>query len=183
MRKPRRIKVILLAEDNDGDFLLIKEAFEEAGVVDELRRVEDGEQLMDYLHRRHPYEDPQVSPTPALILLDLNMPRMDGREVIPEIRMDGRIRYLPIVVLSTSNAEEDVLHSYRIGVNSFVRKPDGFEGLVHALRTLARYWLEIVELPSERTESLGRSRELAAVCGAPHRPESGRRRATGRDGP
>ena len=138
---------ILMAEDDAEDRLLAKEGFEESRLANDLRFVEDGEELMDYLCRRGRYSDPASSPRPGLILLDLNMPRKDGREALAEIKAHPQLRSIPIVVLTTSKAEEDVVRSYNLGANSYITKPVTFDGLVQALRTLGAYWFEIVELP------------------------------------
>jgi two-component system response regulator len=147
MTSPAKSVVILLAEDDEEDFLLTKGALEEARVLNDLRRVRDGEELLHYLRREFEYAAPAKSPTPSLILLDLNMPRKDGREALQEIKRDPRLRHIPVVVLTTSKAEEDIVHSYDLGVNSFIKKPVNFERFVEALRVLNRYWFEIVELP------------------------------------
>ena len=146
---PSRTKsiTILLADDDADDRMLTKDALDESRVANELLFVEDGEQLMDYLYRRGPYADPQQSPRPGLILLDLNMPRKDGREALKEIKSDPNFRHIPVVVLTTSKAEEDIYRTYDLGVNSFITKPVTFEGLVSIMRGLGRYWFEIVELP------------------------------------
>ena len=143
---PRSV-VILLAEDDDEDFMLTKGALEEARVLNDLRRVKDGEELLHYLNRQGQYATPAASPIPALILLDLNMPRKDGREALMEIKGSPHLRHLPIVVLTTSKAEEDIIQSYNLGVNSFIKKPVNFERFVEAIKVLNRYWFEIVELP------------------------------------
>lgn len=139
---------ILIAEDDDDDFQLTKEAFEEARLINNLQRVKDGEELMGYLLRTGKYQDEKDSPKPLLILVDLNMPRKDGREAIKEIKANKDLRRIPIVVLTTSKSEEDVITSYNLGVNSFIRKPVNFEKLVEVMRVLKRYWFEIVELPT-----------------------------------
>lgn len=141
--------VILLADDDEEDRMLAADALEESRVVNELRWVKDGDELLDYLHHRGPYLDPTSSPTPGLILLDLNMPRKDGREALREIKADPDLRRIPIVVLTTSKAEEDIYRTYDLGANSFITKPVSFEGLVSVMRDLGRYWIEIVELPPE----------------------------------
>ena len=145
---------ILLADDDADDRMLAKEALDESRVANELRFVEDGEQLIDYLYHRGPFADPQSSPRPGLILLDLNMPRKDGREALKDIKSDPSLRHIPIVVLTTSKAEEDIYRTYDLGVNSFITKPVTFDGLVTVMRTLGRYWFEIVaaELPGEQRE-------------------------------
>jgi CheY-like chemotaxis protein len=141
--------VILMAEDDPDDRMLTKEACEEARLANDLHFVEDGEQLMDYLRRRGQYTALINEPLPGLILLDLNMPKKDGREALKEIKADPDLRRIPIVVLTTSQAEEDVLRTYDLGVNSFIIKPVTFESLVDVVKTLAKYWLGIVELPGD----------------------------------
>lgn len=139
--------VILCAEDDDDDRLLIREAWEEGRLANELRFVNDGEELMEYLQRRGEWTDPAIAPRPGLILLDLNMPRKDGREALEEIRNDPDLRRIPVVVLTTSRAEEDIVRSYDLGVNSFITKPVTFDSMVETLQTVGRYWFEIVETP------------------------------------
>jgi CheY-like chemotaxis protein len=143
---------ILMADDDPDDRLLAAEALRASRVANDLRFVEDGEQLLDYLHRRGRWADPAESPRPGVVLLDLNMPRMDGREALAAIKGDAALRRIPVVVLTTSRAEEDVLRSYDLGANSFITKPVTFAGLVDAMRVLGRYWIEIVELPQEGGE-------------------------------
>jgi CheY-like chemotaxis protein len=138
-----------MAEDDDDDFSLSQAALRESRLANDLRRVKDGEELMDYLHRRKEFANPASSPWPGLLLLDLNMPRKDGRECLREIKESPVLCHLPVVVLTTSEAEEDVLRSYQLGVNSYVRKPVSFQGLVEAAKVLDRYWFEIVELPKD----------------------------------
>ncbi len=138
---------ILMADDDDEDRLLTKDALEEARLVNDLRFVVDGEELMDYLLRRGKFAPPADAPLPGLILLDLNMPRKDGREALAEIKSNSTLRHIPVVVLTTSKAEEDIVRTYDLGVNSFVVKPVTFHGLVDAMRALAKYWFELVELP------------------------------------
>ena len=139
---------ILLADDDEDDRILAEQAFEECRLANELRMVADGEELLDYLHRRGAFAEPTSAPRPGLILLDLNMPRKDGREALREIKADPVLRSIPIVVLTTSKQEEDVLRTYDLGVNSFITKPVTFEGLVDVIKTLGRYWFELVALPS-----------------------------------
>lgn len=138
---------ILIAEDDDDDYFLTGQALKEARIAADLRRVCDGEELLDYLRRRKRFSS-NAAPLPSLILLDLNMPRMDGREALREIKGDPRLRHLPIVVLTTSKAEEDVVRSYELGVNSFITKPLTFQALVEAIKVLGRYWFEVVQLPA-----------------------------------
>jgi len=122
-------------------------ALKQNRLLNHLYRVKDGEELMDFLLHRGAYGDERRSPQPSLILLDLNMPRKDGREALREIKSDPVLRRYPVVVLTTSHAEEDVVRSYDLGVNSFITKPVTFQGLLEAVRVLGRYWFEIVELP------------------------------------
>ncbi len=147
MNNPEPV-VILLAEDDPDDRLLTIRALKRSRLRNEIYTVEDGEELMDYLHRRGPYADPQRSPRPGLILLDLNMPRKDGREALQEIKSDPVLRRIPVVVLTTSNAEADILRSYDLGVNAFITKPVTFEELARVLQVLGDFWFEIVRLPS-----------------------------------
>ena len=139
---------ILYADDDAEDRMLVKDAWDESRVANEMMFVEDGEELMDYLHRRGKYAELAGSPLPGLILLDLNMPRKDGREALKEIKSDPRLRAIPIVILTTSKAEEDIFRAYDLGVNSFIVKPVTFQSLVDLMLALNRYWFEIVELPS-----------------------------------
>jgi CheY-like chemotaxis protein len=138
---------ILLADDDADDRMLAEDALKESRLANDLRFVENGEELMEYLRREGRFADAAESPTPGLILLDLNMPRKDGREALREIKSDPSLRHIPIVVLTTSKAEEDIYRTYDLGVNSFITKPVTFDGLVNVMRTLGTYWFEIVELP------------------------------------
>ena len=139
---------ILICDDDEDDRLLTKEALEQAHISNSLRFVEDGEQLLDYLYQRGAYAgETGAAPRPGLILLDLNMPKLSGREALAIIKGDKTLRDIPIVVLSTSQLDEDISRSYQLGVNSFISKPVTFSGLVDAMHVLGRYWLEIVELP------------------------------------
>lgn len=140
---------ILIADDDPEDRLLAGEALQESRLANDVRFVEDGEELLDYLHRRGKYRDPDDSPRPGLILLDLNMPRKDGREALAEIKADNDLRRIPIVILTTSQAETDIYRSYDLGVNSFIVKPVSFDSLVDVMQVLGRYWFEIVELSSD----------------------------------
>jgi len=142
--------VILVAEDDAEDQMLVKEAMEESRLSNHIHFVSDGEELLAYLRHEGPYADLRKYPHPGLILLDLNMPRKDGREAMKEIKTDPKLRVIPIVVLTTSKAEEDVLRTYDLGVNSFITKPVSFSSLVNVMRTLGKYWFEIVELPIGR---------------------------------
>jgi len=144
VKAQRKPITILMAEDDPDDRMLAKDAFEECRLVNALLFVENGEQLMDFLHRRGAYTD---APRPGLILLDLNMPIMDGREALALIKADPQFSSIPVIALTTSQAEEDVMRSYASGVNSYIVKPVSFTGLVEVMRGLAQYWLEIVEIP------------------------------------
>lgn len=142
---------ILICDDDEDDRLLTRQALEDAHIANDLRFVEDGEELLDYLHQRGRYAGETGSaPRPGLILLDLKMPRMDGREALERIKGDPMLGDIPVVVLTTSRLEADIIESYRLGVNSFISKPVTFSGLVDAMNVLGRYWLEIVELPPAR---------------------------------
>jgi CheY-like chemotaxis protein len=146
--EPRKAVTILMADDDEEDCELTRDALQDARLANEMRFVYDGQELIDYLRREGPYADPSVdAPRPGIILLDLNMPKKDGREALAEIKADESLRRIPIVVLTTSKDEEDVLRTYDLGVNSFITKPVTFAGLVEVMRTWTRYWLEIVELP------------------------------------
>jgi len=147
-RKHRIPITILLCDDDEDDRMLTMQALEEAHVSNVILTVEDGEQLLDYLYQRGPYAGENgTAPRPGLILLDLNMPKMDGREALKVIKADPTLCDIPVVILTTSRADADILRSYELGVNSFISKPVTFSGLVEAMNVLGRYWLEIVELP------------------------------------
>jgi CheY-like chemotaxis protein len=139
---------ILLVDDDEEDLLMTQEALQESRLGNDLRMARDGEELMEYLLRRGRFADPSDSPTPGLILLDLNMPRKDGREALAEIKANADLRNIPVIVLTTSKAEEDIFRTYDLGVSSFITKPVTFAGLVEAMRVLSQYWFEIVELPA-----------------------------------
>lgn len=147
MKPSGKLITILLADDDPDDRQLSREALAECRLANDIHFVEDGEQLLDYLLRRGEYVRLADDPLPGLILLDLNMPRKDGREALKEIKADPRLRRIPIVVLTTSKAEEDILRTYDLGVNSYITKPVTFESLVEIIKVLGRYWFEIVELP------------------------------------
>ncbi len=139
--------VILVADDDSDDRMLLQDAFEESRLSNELRFVEDGEQLIAYLRREGEYVDPVSSPCPGMILLDLNMPKMDGREALKIIKADPSLQRIPVIVFTTSQAEEDIARTYGLGISSFICKPVTFEGLVRVVQVLSAYWIEIVELP------------------------------------
>ena len=142
---------ILVCDDDEDDRLLTKQALEQARISNPVKFVESGEQLLDYLYQRGEFAgETGKAPRPGLILLDLNMPRMDGREALAIIKGDQTLRDIPVVVLTTSRSDQDILRSYQLGVNSYITKPVTFSGLVAAMNVLGRYWLEIVELPPAR---------------------------------
>ena len=147
MKKAREPVTILMADDDPGDRLLFTDAFAESCLANDLRFVGDGEELMDYLYHRGKYANPADAPRPGIILLDLHMPRKDGREALKEIKSDPALRQIPVVVLTTSQAEEDIDASYDLGANSFITKPVTYGALVEIARTLGEYWLETVKLP------------------------------------
>ena len=144
---------ILVADDDADDRQLIAEAFEEAKILNDLRFVEDGVELLEYLRHEGKYEAPEQSPRPGLILLDLNMPRMDGREALERIKGDRHLRSIRVVIMTTSKAEQDVVRSYDLMASSFITKPVRFESLVDVVKTLGKYWLEIVELPPDDADA------------------------------
>lgn len=148
MKQPGRPITILMADDDADDRLLCQQALEESRVLNDLRFVEDGEELLDYLYRRGDFTDAEKNPRPGLILLDLNMPRKDGREALKEIKADPELRRIPIVVMTTSQAEEDIYRSYDLGANSFVTKPVTFDRLVDLMKALGHFWVEFVEIPN-----------------------------------
>jgi CheY-like chemotaxis protein len=143
---------ILMADDDVEDRMLAKEALDESRLANEIKFVEDGQELLDYLFNHGSYSDKQKYPKPGIILLDLNMPKKDGREALKEIKAEKNFRSIPVIVLTTSKAEEDIIRSYDLGVNSFITKPVSFAGLVDVMKTVGKYWFEIVELPVEASE-------------------------------
>ena len=147
MRNERKPIVILLADDDEEDRMLACDALAESRLSNDISCVTDGEDLMDYLHHRGKYAPPAEAPRPGLILLDLNMPRKDGREALREIKSHPELRQISVIVLTTSKAEEDIYSSYDSGASSFISKPVTFEGLVDVMKGLGKYWFEIVELP------------------------------------
>jgi two-component system response regulator len=151
--KIKRPVTILVADDDPDDRQLTREAFEENHLANDLRFVEDGEELLDYLYHRGKFSDPEAAPWPGILLLDLNMPRRDGREALEIIKKDPLFRGIRVVIMTTSKAEEDVVRSYNLSATSYITKPVTFEALVEVIRTLGKYWLEIVELPPNGHEN------------------------------
>ena len=148
MRDKTHPIVILLADDDEEDRMLACDALAESRLSNEIYCVADGEEVMDYLRGQGKYAPPARAPRPGLILLDLNMPKKDGREALHEIKSDPSLRNIPVVVLTTSQADEDILSTYGSGASSFISKPVSFEGMVSLMKGLGRYWFEIVELPA-----------------------------------
>jgi len=141
--------VILMADDDADDREMTREAFQESRLANDLRFVADGEELLDYLYRRGKYANPADSPFPSILLLDLNMPKKDGREALREIKADPRFRSIRVIVLTTSKAEEDILRTYDLSAASYISKPVTYSSLVDVVATLGKYWLQIVELPGD----------------------------------
>ncbi len=146
-------RIVLLADDDDDDRMMAADALREAKVTNKLQFVTDGEDLMDYLHHRGKYAPPAHSPRPGLLLLDLNMPKKDGREVLREMKANPLFRSIPVVVLTTSTTEEDIAQIYRLGANSFITKPVSFEDLVQAMKVIGEYWFQTVRLPRPGREN------------------------------
>jgi len=166
MTAARQPITILLADDDLDDCLLAAEALQESRLANDLRVVHDGEALLAYLRRRGPYAVPGAAPQPGVILLDLNMPGLDGREALAQIKVDPALRQIPVVVLTTSRAEEDIYRSYDLGASSFISKPVTFTALVEVMRSLGRYWFEIVQLPPQHHDSEARTRAPSGGDGA-----------------
>jgi CheY-like chemotaxis protein len=146
---PSRPFTILLADDDEEDRELARDALQDSRLANEMKMVVDGQDLLDYLRKQGRWAGPDVeAPRPGIILLDLNMPKKDGREALAEIKADESLRRIPIVVLTTSKDEADVLRTYDLGVSSFITKPVTFGALVEVMRTWTQYWFEIVELPN-----------------------------------
>lgn len=141
---------ILIADDDPEDRMLAQDALAEALLANDIRFVQNGEELLEYLRHTGNYADPESSPRPGMILLDLNMPRMDGREALAEIKANPELRGIPVIILTTSDADEDILRSYNLGASSFITKPVTFDGLVKVMLALKMYWFEIVALPSDK---------------------------------
>ena len=142
-----RAAVVLLAEDDPGDQELTRRAFEEGNLNSDLHIVENGEEALDYLKHRGRYADPEASPRPDLILLDLNMPKVDGRQALRLIKSDPELRRISVVILTTSQEEEDVIRSYDLGCNSYISKPMDIDDFISVIRSLETYWFQLVNLP------------------------------------
>ena len=139
-------KVIVMAEDDADDRLLARDALAECGLGADLHFVENGEELLDFLLQRGKFD--AQTPRPGLVLLDLNMPVKDGREVLKEIKSNTALRRIPVVVLTTSRADTDIDRTYHLGANSFITKPVRYDSLVEVMKAISQYWLKIVELPA-----------------------------------
>lgn len=147
MHRDQQLPVIVVAEDDPAHRLLTVKAFQRSLLPNPIREVADGEELMEFLRHSGRYADHPVVPRPLLILLDLNMPRRGGLEVLAEIKSDSRLRRIPVIVLTTSDEEQDVVRSYDLGANSFITKPVDFGQFTQAIQRLGEYWLELVTMP------------------------------------
>jgi CheY-like chemotaxis protein len=143
------VQPILVVEDSPEDYELTQEAFRLAGFRNPLHRVCDGEEALDYLHRRGRYAEPATSPRPGVILLDLNLPGTDGREVLADIKQDQELKRIPVIVLTTSKDDRDIQACYKIGANSYIAKPVNMDGFFSAIQRLTNYWFEVSILPRE----------------------------------
>jgi CheY-like chemotaxis protein len=144
--KPFKQAEILLVEDSRADVLIAQEAFAEFQVIDTFHVVEDGVQALAYLHQDDPYAS---APRPDLLLLDLNLPRKNGREVLTEIKADPDLRTIPVIILTTSHAEQDVLQSYDMHANCYIVKPFGFKNYLETMKLIRQFWFTVATLPSE----------------------------------
>ncbi|WP_414542682.1 response regulator [Nostoc sp. CCY0012] len=138
-----------MADDDEDDSMLVREALAESELPMDLYFVSNGEELLDYLYNRGKYAHKNQAPRPGLILLDLNMPKKNGLEVLKDIKQDPSLRHIPVVVLTTSESKEDIYHTYDLGANSFIVKPVTFASLVEVMKNIGKYWFEIVQLPLE----------------------------------
>ncbi len=143
-------KIILLVEDREDDILLIKEALKENRIINEIVVVRDGEEALDYLFMKGKYKGRDPDEMPAVVLLDLKLPKVSGLEVLEKIREEEKTKLLPVIILTSSNEEKDILEGYKSGCNSYVRKPIGFNQFIEAVKQLGLYWLIINEIPPRR---------------------------------
>ena len=151
MSNENRLFTILMVDDDPDDRLLFKEACEEVRLRNPLEFLENGEQLLDYLKRRGSYSDLEGTPYPGIILLDLNMPLKDGREALEEIKADSDLRHIPVIILTTSKDEDDILSSYGLGASSYIVKPISLDRLMRVVNSIGEYWVQIVEVPQSET--------------------------------
>lgn len=149
MSQNSRPITILMADDDEDDRNFAREALDRSRLVNTFHAVGDGVELLAYLRREGQWAEPGAAPRPGIILLDLKMPRMNGHEALKAIKADSSLARIPIVILTTSGADEDISRSYDLGANSFIRKPVTFDGLVDAMNAINQYWFQIVELPDE----------------------------------
>ncbi|HKJ31352.1 MAG TPA: response regulator [Balneolales bacterium] len=140
--------IIVMADDDPDDRMITRLALQKCKFESDFRFVSDGEQLLDYLYRRGPYENPYYSPVPGIILLDIHMPKKNGLEVLQEIKSHPEFRHIPIVMLTSSQRKEDIQNSYKMGVNSYINKPVSFKGYLEDMKVIGQYWFDIVRLPS-----------------------------------
>lgn len=145
MSQEIRFAEVLLVEDDPDDIEFTRLAFRDSRILNELHVVQDGEDAMRFLRREAPHGD---APRPDLIILDLGLPRMDGKEVLMEVKKDPELRLIPVVILTSSRAQEDVVRSYDLGVNSYIQKPVTLEGIVNVIKDIEHYWLAVVVLPN-----------------------------------
>jgi two-component system response regulator len=138
--------VILMAEDDEHDIVATKRAWKKHHIANPLYIVNDGEECLDFLHRRGEYSEPGTAPRPGIVMLDIKMPKMDGLAVLKQIREDDELRHLPVIILTTSKAEEDRISGYDLGVNAYIVKPVGFDSFSEAVKTISLFW-QLVELP------------------------------------
>jgi CheY-like chemotaxis protein len=138
---------ILLVEDNVQDIEITQRAFAKGRVRNELTVVRDGEEAIEYLYHRGKYQDPATSPRPGMILLDLNLPKVGGLEVLQQIKKDDQLKQIPVIVLTVSQREEDVVRSYDLGVNTYIQKPVEFDNFMRVVNAVHEYWILIATLP------------------------------------
>jgi CheY-like chemotaxis protein len=161
MNQTNANSTILMVDDDPDDFFLAREALKESGLTSDFRLVSDGKELMDYLYRRGQFMGLEDAPMPNLILLDLNMPRKDGREVLAEIKKNPDFRRIPIVIFTTSRDERDISSSYELGASSYITKPATFDDLIDVMKTLGKYWLNVVKVPEQPVADIMRRTTLS----------------------
>ncbi len=142
-------KIVLIVEDSEDDFIATARAFNKVGLLNPIRRCSNGDQALDYLYQRGEFSAAGAAPRPGIILLDLNLPGTDGREVLRAIKTDPRLQQIPVIVLSTSNAEQDVADCYKAGANSYVQKPVNLTWLTEVMTRIKEYWLEVSIMPGD----------------------------------